>query len=87
MTQRLDYTDTLHARLTLHGRTVAEITRDRFPSVPSIIAALRAMVPHASGLARLAIRNMSRGWTLDRPLMLYVKPTQQPAATNLWAYQ
>lgn len=74
MTQHIDYTDRLHARLTLRGQTVAEITRDRFPSLSSIIATLRAMVPDASGLARLAIRNMSRGWTIDRPLMLYAKP-------------
>ena len=69
--RNISYTDRLYARLTVRGQVVVEITRDRFASLSSLLDTLRMKVPHASGLARLTIRNMTRGWTLERPLMLY----------------
>lgn len=72
--RRIIFTDCLYARLTRHGHTVAEITRDQFASLSSVVDALRAKVPHASGLCSLTVRNMTRGWRLERPLMLYPEP-------------
>lgn len=53
------------------GRTVAEFTRDRVTNFSALLAMLRALVPGCRGLARLTVRNMTRGWSLERPLMLY----------------
>ncbi len=65
------YTDRVYARLTMAGRTVAEFTRDRVTNFSALLAMLRALVPGCRGLARLTVRNMTRGWSLERPLMLY----------------
>ncbi len=69
--RRITGSDRIYACITLRGKLVTELTRDRFSSLSSILAILRARVPYASGLARLCVRNMTRGWTLERPLMLY----------------
>lgn len=71
---RITGTDRIHARLTLRDEVVVEFTRDNFGSLSSLLGALRAVVPHLAGLARLSIRNMTRGWTMERPLMLYKEP-------------
>lgn len=70
----ISHTDRMHARLSLRNEIVTEFTRENFSSLSSLLAAVRAKVPHLSGLARLNVRNMSRGWTLERPLMLYSEP-------------
>ncbi|MBP3298365.1 MAG: hypothetical protein J6L73_01640 [Muribaculaceae bacterium] len=71
----IGYTDRIYARLTMAGHTVAEFTRDRITNLSALLAILRAMTPACRGLARLTVRNMTRGWTLNRPLMLYPDPS------------
>lgn len=74
--RHISYTDRVYARLTLAGRVVAELTRDRIDSYTTLLTLLRSMVPACCrGLARLCVRNMTRGWTLERPLMLYAAPS------------
>lgn len=68
---RIAYSDRLYARITMRGAVVAELTRDRFTSLSALMSTLRAMVPHAAGLCKLTVRNMTCGWHLERPLMLY----------------
>lgn len=81
--RHISYTDRVYARLTLAGRVVAELTRDRIDSYTTLLTLLRSMVPACCrGLARLCVRNMTRGWTLERPLMLYAAPSA-PASTPL----
>ncbi|MCM1005372.1 MAG: hypothetical protein NC402_03645 [Prevotella sp.] len=70
----ISYTDKVYARLTLAGRVVAEFTRDRISDFSSLLLLLRAMTPSRKGLARLTVRNMTRGWRLERPMMLYPEP-------------
>lgn len=69
--QEIKYTDRVYARLTLAGHVVAEVTRERIGNFSSLIAILRALVPSCRGLARLTVRNLTRGWSVERPLMLY----------------
>lgn len=69
--QEIRYTDRVYARLTLAGHVVAEVTRERIGNFSSLIAILRALVPSCRGLARLTVRNLTRGWSVERPLMLY----------------
>lgn len=74
--RHISYTDRVYARLTLAGRVVAELTRDRIDSYTTLLTLLRSMAPACCrGLARLCVRNMTRGWTLERPLMLYAAPS------------
>lgn len=73
-------TDRIYACLTLKGTVLAEFTADRFLSLSSIMTAIRAMVPWAAGLAKLTIRNMTRGWSLNRPMMLYSESAEPAPA-------
>lgn len=90
--RHISYTDRVYARLTLAGRVVAELTRDRIDSYTTLLTLLRSMVPaRCRGLARLCVRNMTRGWTLERPLMLYApapcsmqSPSASPAPLMPW---
>lgn len=66
----------------MSGRTVAELTRDRVYRYSDLLAMLRAMAPKCRGLARLTIRNMTRGWSQERPLMLYPDPAYAAAAST-----
>lgn len=72
----MSLSDRIFARLSLGGRVIAEIDRADFPSLSFLLTAIRAMVPGVSGLARLSVRNMSRGWSLERPLMLRASEVQ-----------
>lgn len=68
---KIEYTDRIYACLTLAGQIVAELTRDRVTDFSALLCMLRAATPSLRGLARLRVRNMTRGWTMERPLMLY----------------
>ncbi|MCM1319619.1 MAG: hypothetical protein NC217_04490 [Muribaculaceae bacterium] len=68
------YTDCIYARLTLAGRVIVEFTKDRITDLSALLSQLRAMTPTRHGLAKLTIRNMTRGWRIERPLMLYADP-------------
>lgn len=79
--RRIAYTDHIHARIVLGGRVVAELRGDRVDGYSAMLTTLRAMIPHTcQGLAKLYVRNMSRGWSLERPLMLYATAPATPAA-------
>lgn len=73
-TRDICFSDQVYASLTLGGRVIAEITRDGISNFSALLAMLRARVPSCQGLARLCVRNMTRGWRLERPLMLYAEP-------------
>lgn len=67
---RMDETDCMHARLVLGGRVVAEFTRRGFEALTFVLDALRHDAGPVSGLACLSVRNMTKGWTLQRPMLL-----------------
>jgi hypothetical protein len=77
--QRIHYSDRIYACLVLSGKVVAEITRDRIDGYTALLTTLRSLAPGCRGLARLRIRNITRGWSLERPLMLYAPtPSHTP---------
>lgn len=82
----ISYTDRVYASLTLAGHVVAEVTRERVSDFSALITMLRALVPTRRGLARLRVRNLTRGWSLERPLMLYAEPGTEvePAILMPW---
>lgn len=70
-TRRIELGDRIFARLTMGGRTVVEFMINRVADMTELLGELRQMTRGARGLARLYVRNQSRGWSLERPLMLY----------------
>ena len=61
--------DRVYASLSVGGRVVAEVIREGFSDLTALLLLLRRMA-NMRGLARLTVRNMSRGWSLTEPLML-----------------
>ena len=80
------YTDRIYARLTLAGRVIVEFTKDRISDLSALLLLLRAMTPTRRGLAKLTIRNMTRGWRMERPLMLYPAPCCPTASVTPMPY-
>lgn len=70
-TGRIEYGDRIFARLTMAGRTVVEIMLDRVSDMTELIGEMRHASFGLKGLAKLYIRNHSKGWSNERPLMLY----------------
>lgn len=75
----IDYTDKIYICLTMAGRVIAEFTRSRFCNLSALLAWVRTAVPSLRGLVRLRVRNMTRGWAWERPLMLYPDRGAAPA--------
>ena len=65
------YGDRLYARLVMGGRTVVEFMISRVSDFSELLGELRRQTRGCRGLARLYVRNVSRGWSMERPLMLY----------------
>lgn len=63
--------DRIYARLMSGGRTLMEFSTQSINDLSELWGLLRRQTAGLRGLVRLYIRNMSRGWSLDRPLMLY----------------
>lgn len=67
----LRYGDKVYAMLCINGRKVAEFVMDTLADMTQLIGELRQSACRYGGLAQLYVRNMTRGWSMRRPLMLY----------------
>ena len=65
------YGDRLFARLVMHGRTVVEFMVNSINDLSELWGELRRHCRGIRGLAKLYLRNASRGWSMERPMMLY----------------
>lgn len=63
--------DRIFARLVLRGKTLVEFMINSVGDFTELLVVLRRHCRGTRGLARLYLRNMSRGWSLERPMMLY----------------
>lgn len=81
----ISYGDRIFVRLTLAGKSVAEFTINKVRDMTELIGELRKYTRGLRGLARLAIHNMSRGWSTERPLMLYTSPAGRTPGASLQA--
>lgn len=63
--------DTIHARLILNGEKIAEFVSNRFDGMTDLMGQMRSLTRHYRGLAKLYVRNLTVGWSFERPLMLY----------------
>lgn len=69
--KKITYGDKIYARLVLNGNKVVEIILDDIATMTDLIGEVRALTLKLRGLAKLYIRNMTQGWSMERPLMLY----------------
>lgn len=69
--KKIEFGDKIFARLMMNGRTVVEFMINRVSDMTELIGELRHLTYGMRGLARLYIRNQTKGWSQERPLMLY----------------
>lgn len=67
----ISYGDRLFARLVMHGRTVVEVMVNSVSDLSELWGELRRQCRGMRGLAKLYLRNASRGWSMERHLMFY----------------
>lgn len=63
--------DRVFARLTLGGRTIVEFMINCVNNTEELMAELYRITKGIRGLAKLYIRNQSKGWAEERAVMLY----------------
>ena len=67
--------DKMFARLILRGKTVLEFMITSVRDLTELYTLLHSKCRGFRGLAKLYLRNMSKGWSEERPLMLYPEHT------------
>lgn len=72
--------DRIFARLTMGARTVIEFMIDKVESMTDLLLEVHRVTTGMRGLCKLYVRNQSRGWVQERPLMLY--GTRSAAASS-----
>lgn len=90
-TRPISFGDKLFARLMIGGRTVVEFMINSVNDLTELLGELRRRSRGVKGLAKLYLRNMSRGWSCERPLMLYpssfkTQPTRASISTTPDSY-
>ncbi|MDE6027889.1 MAG: hypothetical protein K2G23_07450 [Muribaculaceae bacterium] len=65
------YGDKIFARIVMRGRTIVEFVLNQVSDMTELLGELRKKVKGVQGLAKIYLRNYSRGWSLEKPLMLY----------------
>gem|GEM_PF-1252709 len=88
MRNKIEKGDRIFARLTSGGKTVAEFMTSQASSMSDIIGELRHVTYGQRGLCKLYVRNHSKGWSRERPMMLYspeIEPRKpmEPASASL----
>lgn len=69
--------DKIFARLVMHGKTVIEFMISTVNNLTELYCLLHSKCKGLRGLAKLYLRNMSRGWSEERPLMLYAEDKKE----------
>lgn len=67
---RISVNDRIYVKLVLNGVTLFETVRDNIADYTSLLALLRDASRRYRGLARMIVRNITRGWSMQRPLLL-----------------
>lgn len=75
----IDYSDRLFVRLTRMGRVVMEFMVTHVNDYSELLAEIHRNTRHLPGLVMMSVRNMLRGWLMERPMMLGTggKPRRQ----------
>lgn len=70
--------DKMFARLVLKGKTIMEFIVTTVRDLSELFCLVHRKCHGLHGLAKLYLRNMSQGWSVERPLMLYAEPKTTP---------
>lgn len=74
-TNQIAANDQIVATLEINGKTIARVTRDGFTGIEDVVRTLKALAGGFIGLARVNIRNKSRGWNVLKALVSRNTPT------------
>ncbi|MGN0213633.1 MAG: hypothetical protein ACI4AH_02360 [Muribaculaceae bacterium] len=83
--QSMSATDYIYASLTIDGRTVASFNRQNFNSISEVIKLMYHIAGQFAGMARMLVRNQSKGWSTVLPLTSNISCTEsarRPIAKN-----
>lgn len=69
--KQITFGDRIYVRLSSNGSKITEFVVDCVSDMTELIGRIRSFSTKFNGLANLLIRNMTRGWIIERPLMLY----------------
>ena len=75
------YGDRLMARVIVGGRTVVEFIVNQVSDLSDLYGELRKKTRGLCGLVSLYVRNFTRGWSFERPWMLY--PAANPGSSTV----
>ncbi len=67
---KLSRNDSVHATITLGGKTIVRLTEAGFESMEDLLKKLRTLTTHYFGLANIYVRNCSQGWSTHYPILL-----------------
>ena len=76
-------TDQLVATLENNGRELLRLQIQNVSSIDQVVGVARQMAGKFAGLARLTVRNRTRGWTRTLTLATRRMPVPQPSAMGL----
>lgn len=79
LNHKIEYGDRIFARLTMGQRTIIEFIADRVSDLSGLLAQLRHLTRGLRGLATLHLRNQSKGWSDQHPIMLYAQNMPESA--------
>lgn len=72
------YGDRIHVRVRYSDYTDSSYVTDSVASMTELLGDLRQRFRRRCGLVKVTIRNMSRGWSAERPLSLYGESYPRP---------
>lgn len=66
------YGDRIFARvINPHGKSICELTLEQVSDLTEVFGEVRQALRSFRGLVRLIVRNYTRGWSKDQPMMFY----------------
>lgn len=71
MRHEIRFGDRIYVRVIQEGRTRLELSIDNASGMTDLIGEIRYSARRLEGLAKLFIRNHSRGWSEERPIKFY----------------
>lgn len=74
--------DKIFVRIVAGGRTIMEFMTRAVASMTELTGEARRNLRKYHGLCRLQIRNMSQGWSMEKPLMIYADPYRTTQASR-----
>lgn len=79
---KIEKGDELYATLTVAGNTMVELRKVEASSIEEIMAKLRKLASHYTGLAKVQIRNRTRGWAMQKSMFASTSLRELPPACD-----